>query len=110
GSQLTFQQSSAAQVASLENVAQVTSGLTLLAEHQEGVVPKIVAKLKTGGQTFQIQRNIPRPTAAPRRPYGASAAAAQTGARSRSACLRASAAFAPSSRRRSRRCARCSTR
>ena len=51
-------------MASLENVAQVTSGLTLLAEHQEGVVPKIVAKLKTGGQTFQIQRNIPRPTAA----------------------------------------------
>ena len=64
GSQLTFQQSAAAQVASLANVAQATSGLTLLAEHQEGIVPKIVAKLKTGGQTFQIQRNIPRPTAA----------------------------------------------
>ncbi len=42
----------------------MTQGLTLLAEHQEGVVPKIVAKLKTGGQTFQIRRNIPRPTAA----------------------------------------------
>jgi ABC-type lipoprotein release transport system permease subunit len=64
GSQLTFQQTAAEQVAALANVAQVTSGLTLLAEHQEGVVPKIVAKLKTGGQTFQIQRNIPRPTAA----------------------------------------------
>ena len=64
GSQLTFQQSAAKQVAALANVAQVTSGLTLLAEHQEGVVPKIVAKLKTGGQTFRIQRNIPRPTAA----------------------------------------------
>ncbi len=36
----------------------------MLAEHQEGVVPKIVAKLKTGGQTFQIRRNLPRPTAA----------------------------------------------
>ena len=64
GSQLTFQQTAAKQVAALANVAQVTSGLTLLAEHQEGVVPKIVAKLKTGGQTFRIQRNIPRPTAA----------------------------------------------
>ena len=63
GSQLTFRQSAAKQVASLANVAQVTSGLTLLAEHQEGVVPKIVAKLKTGGQTFRFQRNIPRPTA-----------------------------------------------
>jgi ABC-type antimicrobial peptide transport system permease subunit len=64
GSQLTFQQTAAKQVAALANVAQVTSGLTLLATHQEGVVPKIVAKLKTGGQTFQIQRNIPRPTTA----------------------------------------------
>ena len=64
GSQLTFQQTAAKQVAALPNVGQVTSGLTLLATHQEGVVPKIVAKLKTGGQTFQIQRNIPRPTAA----------------------------------------------
>src|SRR5580765_7648500 len=64
GSQLTFQQTAAKQVAALANVAQVTSGLTLLAEHQEGVVPKIVAKLKTGGQTFRIQRDIPRPTAA----------------------------------------------
>jgi putative ABC transport system permease protein len=64
GSQLTFQQTAARQVAALPNVAQVTSGLTLLAEHQEGVVPKIVATLKTGGQTFRIQRNIPRPTAA----------------------------------------------
>jgi ABC-type antimicrobial peptide transport system permease subunit len=45
-------------------VAQVTPGLTLLAEHQEGVVPKIVAKLKTGGQTFRFNRNIPRPTQA----------------------------------------------
>ena len=64
GTQLTFSQSAASQVASIGGVAQVTQGLTLLAEHQEGVVPKIVAKLKTGGQTFQINRNIPRPTAA----------------------------------------------
>ncbi len=64
GTQLTFQQSQAQQIAQLNGVARVTSGLTLLADHQEGVVPKIVAKLKTGGQTFSITRNIPRPTAA----------------------------------------------
>ncbi len=64
GSQLTFQQSAAQQVAKLQNVSQVTTGLTLLAEHQQGIVPKIVAKFKTGGQTFRFNRNIPRPTAA----------------------------------------------
>ena len=64
GSQLTFQQSASGQIAKLANVAQVTTGLTLLAEHQQGIVPKIVAKLKTGGQTFRFARNIPRPTAA----------------------------------------------
>ena len=64
GTQLTFQQTAAKQIAAIDGVAQVTQGLTLLAEHQEGVVPKIVAKLKTGGQTFQIRRNLPRPTAA----------------------------------------------
>jgi ABC-type antimicrobial peptide transport system permease subunit len=64
GTQLTFQQSAAKQIASISGVAQVTQGLTLLAEHQEGIVPKIVAKLKTGGQTFRFNRNVPRPTAA----------------------------------------------
>jgi putative ABC transport system permease protein len=64
GSQLTFKQSSASQISKLANVAQVTAGLTLIAEHQQGIVPKIVAKIKTGGQTFNFSRNIPRPTAA----------------------------------------------
>ena len=64
GSQLTFKQSATKQISSIAGVAQVTQGLTLLAEHQEGVVPKIVAQLKTAAKTFQIQRNIPRPTAA----------------------------------------------
>jgi ABC-type antimicrobial peptide transport system permease subunit len=63
GTQLTFQQSAAQQIASLDGVAKTTTGLTLLAEHQEGVVPKIVATLKTQAKTFQIQRNLPRPTA-----------------------------------------------
>ena len=53
----------AQQIASLPGVAKTTTGLTLLAEHQEGVVPKIVATLKTQAKTFQIQRNLPRPTA-----------------------------------------------
>ncbi len=64
GSQLTFQQSAVSQIKSIPGVASVTTGLTLLAEHQQGIVPKIVATLKTQRQTFQIQRNIPRPTAA----------------------------------------------
>jgi ABC-type antimicrobial peptide transport system permease subunit len=64
GSQLTFKQSAASQIMKIDGVAQVAAGLTLLAQHQEGVVPKIVAKLKTGGQTFDIRRNLPRPTAA----------------------------------------------
>ncbi len=64
GSQLTFKQSAARQISSIAGVAQVTQGLTLLAEHQEGVVPKIVATLKTAAKTFNVQRNIPRPTAA----------------------------------------------
>jgi ABC-type lipoprotein release transport system permease subunit len=62
GTQLTFQQSSMQQIASIPGVAQVTPGLTLLAQHQEGVVPKIVATLKTQRQTFTFRRNIPRPT------------------------------------------------
>ncbi len=143
GTQLTFQQTAAKQISSIAGVAQVTQGLTLLAEHQEGVVPKIVAKLKTGGQTFQIRRNLPRPTAAQaagdagvlrqaalaerrlerwhrrheqRRRAAASAAAAgvaasaaagSTVARSRSACPRACASSARTSRRRPRRCSRC---
>jgi ABC-type antimicrobial peptide transport system permease subunit len=64
GSQLTFQQSATKQIASIAGVAKVSQGLTLLAEHQDGIVPKIVATLKTAAKTFQIQRNIPRPTAA----------------------------------------------
>src|SRR5438093_4595644 len=64
GTQLTFQQSAASRISKLNGVAASASGLTLLAEHQEGVVPKIVATLKTQANTFQITRNIPRPTAA----------------------------------------------
>jgi putative ABC transport system permease protein len=58
GTQLTFPQSQAATVKSLDGVSATSQGLLLVAEHQEGTVPKIVAKLKTGGQTFQIRRQI----------------------------------------------------
>jgi putative ABC transport system permease protein len=64
GTQLTFPTTQGASVKSLPGVASSTQGLLLIAEHQEGTVPKIVAKLKTGGQTFQIRRNIPPLTAA----------------------------------------------
>lgn len=64
GTQLTFQQTAARQIASLNGVAQVTVGLTLLAQHQQGVVPKIVAKLKTQAKTLTQVQNIPPPTAA----------------------------------------------
>src|SRR3954449_13399477 len=42
GTQLTFRQSAAQQIAALDGVQKATTGLTLLAEHQEGIVPKIV--------------------------------------------------------------------
>ncbi len=64
GTQLTFPQSQASRVASLPGVQSVTTGLVLSAVHQQGVVPKIVAKLKTGGQTFNIRRQIKPPSPA----------------------------------------------
>jgi ABC-type antimicrobial peptide transport system permease subunit len=63
GTQLTFQQSAASQIAKLDGVAKTTAGLTLLAEHQEGIVPKIVATLKTQAKTQTITGNLPRPSA-----------------------------------------------
>jgi putative ABC transport system permease protein len=64
GTQLTFKQTAAQQIATIAGVAQVTQGLTLLAQHQEGIVPKIVATLKTQAKTLTQVRDIPRPTAA----------------------------------------------
>jgi ABC-type lipoprotein release transport system permease subunit len=64
GTQLTFKQTAAQQIASIAGVSQVTQGLTLLAQHQEGIVPKIVATLKTQAKTITQVRDIPRPTAA----------------------------------------------
>ena len=64
GTQLTFPVSQAQQIAKMNGVAAVSEGLVLIAVHQEGTVPKIVATLKTGGQTFNIRRRITPPTAA----------------------------------------------
>jgi ABC-type antimicrobial peptide transport system permease subunit len=63
GTQLTFNEGVATQIAKLNGVAKVSSGLTLLAEHQSGVVPKIVATLKTQAKSFSVTRRV-RPSAA----------------------------------------------
>ena len=64
GTQLTFPQKQTAKIASLPGVASISNGLVLSAVHQEGVVPKIVAKIKAGGQQLDIRRQIKPPTAA----------------------------------------------
>ena len=58
GTQLTFPVSQGASIRSVPGVAAVSQGLLLIAEHQEGTVPTIVAKLKTGGQMFRFRRRI----------------------------------------------------
>jgi putative ABC transport system permease protein len=63
GTQLTFQQGAASRIEQLDGVSQVTTGLTLLAEHQSGIVPKIVATLKTQAKTFTVTKRV-RPSAA----------------------------------------------
>ena len=64
GTQLSISQQEAQQIASLPGVAAVAQGLTLLAVHQEGTVPKIVAQFQTGGQELRIDRQIKPLTAA----------------------------------------------
>jgi ABC-type antimicrobial peptide transport system permease subunit len=63
GTQLTFPQSQANAITKLDGVAAVSTGLVLSAVHQEGVVPKIVAKIKTGGQQLNVFRRITPPSA-----------------------------------------------
>lgn len=64
GTQLTFPETTATQIAKLDGIASVSSGLVLAAVHQSGTVPKIVAKIKAGGQQIRVDRQIPQPTAA----------------------------------------------
>lgn len=57
---LTFPQQAVTDVAKLPHVTSAVGALSLLATHQSGTVPTIVAQLKTGGQTFtQTQRPAP---------------------------------------------------
>jgi putative ABC transport system permease protein len=64
GTQLTFTQAQAQEIAALDGVEAVSAGLTLQAVHQEGKVPKIVAKIETGGDRIDVDRAITPPTAA----------------------------------------------
>ena len=58
GTQLTFPQSQAQQIASLSGVTAVSAGLVLSAVHQNGTVPKIVAKIKTGGDRLRVTGRV----------------------------------------------------
>ena len=64
GTQLTFTESQAKEIAKLDGVDAVSAGLTLQAVHQEGKVPKIVASIETGGDKIELNRAITPPTAA----------------------------------------------
>ncbi len=64
GTQLTFAQAQANEIAAVDGVAAVSAGLTLQAVHQEGKVPKIVASIQTGGDRIDVNRAIAPPTAA----------------------------------------------
>jgi ABC-type antimicrobial peptide transport system permease subunit len=58
GTQLTFPQSQAKQIANLSGVAAATPGLVLSAVHQEGTVPKIVARIRTGGRRLTVRGRL----------------------------------------------------
>jgi putative ABC transport system permease protein len=64
GAQLTFSQSTATEIAGLDDVAAVSSGLMLQAVHQEGKVPEIVTRVQTGGDRIDVRRRITPPTEA----------------------------------------------
>jgi ABC-type antimicrobial peptide transport system permease subunit len=66
GSQLTFRAQQVSAVKAIPGVQTVSTGLTMTAVHQEGVVPKIVATFKTGGDTFRVNRLLPALTTAQR--------------------------------------------
>lgn len=63
---LTFPGDAVQQVAHLPGVTSAVGGLSLLATHQSGTVPTIVAQLQTGGQTY-TQTSRPAPMTAAER-------------------------------------------
>jgi ABC-type antimicrobial peptide transport system permease subunit len=58
GTQLTFPQAQSSQISKLPGVSAVSTGLVLSGVHQEGTVPKIVAKLKAGGQRLTVTGRV----------------------------------------------------
>ena len=58
GTQLTFPQSQTKDISAIDGVSAVSAGLVLSAVHQSGTVPKIVAKIKTGGQTLTVTGRV----------------------------------------------------
>ena len=63
---LTFPQQAVSDVAAIPHVTSAVGALSLLATHQTGTVPTIVASLKTGGQTI-TQTSRPAPMSAAER-------------------------------------------
>jgi ABC-type antimicrobial peptide transport system permease subunit len=61
---LSYPDAALAQVSKLPGVVSATPGLTLLAEHETGTVPQIVAEFQTGGNTVTQNVTAPQPTAA----------------------------------------------
>ncbi|MGH9267564.1 MAG: ABC transporter permease, partial [Acidimicrobiales bacterium] len=49
---LSFPQEAIGEVSAIPGVTSAVGGLTLMATHQTGTVPQIVAELQTGGETF----------------------------------------------------------
>jgi ABC-type antimicrobial peptide transport system permease subunit len=50
GTLLSFPREALAEVSKIDGVTSATAGLTLLAQHETGTVPQIVAELQTGGE------------------------------------------------------------
>jgi ABC-type antimicrobial peptide transport system permease subunit len=52
GTLLTFPESAVDQIKAVDGVTSAVGGLSLLAQHQTGTVPEIVASVQTGGETL----------------------------------------------------------
>jgi putative ABC transport system permease protein len=52
GTLLSFPDASIGQITSVDGVTSAVGGLTLIAQHQTGTVPNIVATVRTGGETL----------------------------------------------------------
>lgn len=66
GTLITFPDQAVSVVAKIPNVTSAVGALSLQAVHESGTVPKIVASVKTGGQTISARATPPPMTAAQR--------------------------------------------